>query len=101
MMVSFCAILFPMRCLGEILDLIKSVPGVFPIYSCSIRNNFLQRNDNVTKSCQLYSSTVSVFEKGILNIQYLFSIFLYTFDSKFHLILQFCSNFAHDLLKGR
>ena len=33
MMVSFCAVLFPTRCLDGILDLIESVSEGFPIYS--------------------------------------------------------------------
>ena len=33
MMVSFCAVLFPMRSLGGILDLTESVSEGFPTYS--------------------------------------------------------------------
>ena len=33
MMVSFCAVLFPARCLDEILNLIESVSEGFPSYS--------------------------------------------------------------------
>ena len=33
MMVSFCAVLFPTRCLDEILNLIESVSEGFPTYS--------------------------------------------------------------------
>ena len=33
MMVSFCAVLFPTRCLDEILNLIESVSEGFPSYS--------------------------------------------------------------------
>ena len=32
MMVSLCAVLFPTRCLNEILNLIESVSGGFPSY---------------------------------------------------------------------
>ena len=36
MMVSFCAVLFPTRCLGgEILNLIESVSEGIPSYSCT------------------------------------------------------------------
>ena len=34
MVMSFCAVLFPTRCLDEILNLIESVSEGFPSYSC-------------------------------------------------------------------
>ena len=38
MVVSFCAVLFPTRCLGEILDLSESVSGGFPTYSYKLQS---------------------------------------------------------------
>ena len=39
MMVSFCAVLFPTRCLDEILNLIESVSEGFPSYLFIVINS--------------------------------------------------------------
>ena len=44
MIVSFCAVLFPMSVLDEIFDLIDSVSEVFPTYSLKLINYYIRKS---------------------------------------------------------